>query len=77
MSGERYKAIEGSGHSCCNDWSVIDTHDPVMIGGEHYNGEYHAVCECGVEEEATLIADALNSFSVTKALPADTKTLGK
>ncbi len=58
----RYKVVDGSqsGH-CCFDATVVDTTQPVMIGGEHYNGQYEAVCECFDHSNAERIAAALNS----------------
>jgi hypothetical protein len=60
----RYKVIEDSqsGH-CCFEATVVDTHSPVMMHGEHYKGRYHAVCECMDEDDAQMIADALNKAS--------------
>lgn len=58
---ERYKVVPGSQSShCCFEWTVVDATRPIMIGGEHYNGEYESVCECFEEADARLIADSLN-----------------
>jgi|GEM_PF-5664059 len=56
----RYKVVDQAEHGCCNTHSVWDTSRPVIIGGEHYDNKYEAVCECLCEEYATRICAALN-----------------
>lgn len=57
----RYKIIKGSQSAhCCFDWTIVDTTRPVIIGGKQYEGQFEAVCECFQEEDAKLIAKALN-----------------
>ena len=62
---KRYIVRNGSksGH-CCFDFTVMDTTKPEIIGGKHYetNGkkQYEAVCECFEQEQAELVAAALN-----------------
>jgi hypothetical protein len=58
---ERYKAIDGSQSChCCFDATVVDTTRPVMIGGEHYAGQFESICECFEMGEAERIASAMN-----------------
>lgn len=59
----RYKVIEGSqsGH-CCFQFTVVDTQNPTLIHGEHYKGQYEAICECFDEDDAKIIVGALNKF---------------
>lgn len=57
-----YKVIKGSqSNHCCFSYTVVDTRKPVMIGGEHYENEYEAVCETFEEDDAKLICNALNA----------------
>jgi hypothetical protein len=57
----RYIVVDGSQSAhCCFDATVVDTTQPVMIGGEHYKNQYESVCECFDAEDAKRIADALN-----------------
>lgn len=58
---QRYKAVLGSGHACCNDASVVDTTKPFMIGGKHYEGKFEEICETHDLATAQMIADALNA----------------
>lgn len=58
----RFAVVDGSQSA---HWffraTVIDTEKPVMIGGEHYRGQFEPVCECFTSDQATLIANALNT----------------
>ena len=57
----RYRVVDGSQSAhCCFDATVVDTTKPVMIGGEHYNGQFEPICECFDVEDATHIAAAMN-----------------
>lgn len=58
----RFKVVLGSqsGH-CCFEATVIDTSEPVMLNGKHYNGQFKAVCECMNMASAGVIAEALNA----------------
>jgi hypothetical protein len=57
----RYAVVGGSQSShCCFAATVVDTAKPVMIHGEHYNGQFEAVCECFDDADADMIAAALN-----------------
>lgn len=61
MKVERYKFIEGSQSAhCCFGYTVVDTKRPVIIHGEHYDNEFHAVCECYLRNDAQLIVASLN-----------------
>ena len=64
MSTEkRFIVVEGSQSAhCCFDATVVDTSRPVMVGGEHYLGQYEVVCECFEGIDADMIADALNQM---------------
>lgn len=64
---KRYKIIEGSqlGHSCCFDFTIVDTALPVMNADNRHlliNGQkrYKDVCECYGRDDAELICGALN-----------------
>jgi len=61
MSDEsRFYVLNGSiSAHCCFDASVCDRTRPVMIGGEHYKGQHHQLCECFDREEAEQIRLAL------------------
>lgn len=63
---DRYLVVEGSqsGH-CCFDFTVVDSSEPLMLNGEHYKNRFKQVCECFYEEDARMIADALN-FALAK-----------
>ena len=54
---DRFKVIEGS-QSCHSwfDWTVVNTDKPNRAGDE-----FEAVCECFEEENARMIATALNA----------------
>lgn len=58
---ERYRVVNGSqsGH-CCFDATVVDTSNPVIIGGEHFDNQYESVCECFNISDAEKICTALN-----------------
>ena len=58
----KYKLVEGSqsGH-CCFEFTVVDTTKPKMIGDEHYNNQFKAVCECFDFDDAYKICEALNA----------------
>lgn len=59
----RYAVVSGSqSYHCCFDWTVVDTTIPVIIGGEHYKGQFEAVCETFEREQADLICEALNKM---------------
>ena len=60
----RYKVIpeSQSGH-CCFDFTVVDTRRPVIIGGEQFEGQFEAVCECFDENAANLVCNSLNAAS--------------
>lgn len=59
----RYKVVEGSQSChCCFDYTVVDTHNPVMIGGRQYRDQFEQVCECFYEVDANMICDALNAM---------------
>lgn len=63
----RYKVVEGSqSRHCCFDATVIDTSDPVIMHGQHYNNQYREVCECFDIEDAELICEALNCLDGKK-----------
>lgn len=63
-AAERYKVVGGSQSAhCCFDATVVDTTRPMMIGGEHYQGQYEAVCECFELADAEQIAAALNAVA--------------
>ncbi len=62
---DRYKVVDGSQSAhCCFVSTVVDTTKPVMIGGEHYKGQFEPVCECFDEDAAKQIADALNRIDI-------------
>lgn len=57
----RYQVVDGSQSChCCFVATVVDTTNPVLIGGKHYENHYEPVCECFDIEDARLIAKALN-----------------
>lgn len=57
----RYRAIDGSQSAhCCFEATVVDTTKPVMIGGQQYENQFEAVCECFDKSEAERIARCLN-----------------
>lgn len=63
---ERYKLVKGSQSAhCCFDFTVVDTTRPVMIHGEHYDGQFEPLCECFEKEDAERIVAALNAVSNT------------
>jgi len=63
MAG-RYKVVSGSQSAhCCFDATVVDTTRPVMIHGEHYEGQFEPICECFDTDDAAAIADAMNASS--------------
>jgi hypothetical protein len=58
-----YKVVaESQSVHCCFSHTVVDTTKPVMINGEHFNGQYESVCECFKEEDAILVCAALNAY---------------
>jgi hypothetical protein len=60
---DRYKVVKGSQSAhCCFEATVVDTSRPVMIGGEHYEGQYEPICECFEERDAAVIVGALNAI---------------
>lgn len=60
----RYKVVGGSQSAhCCFTATVVDTYNPVIIDGEHYENQFAQVCECFDLEDAEKIADALNASS--------------
>ena len=63
LSGDgRFRVVDGSQSAhCCFAATVVDTTQPVMVGGEHYEGQFVAVCECFQEGKAKKIAEALNA----------------
>ena len=71
MTPKRYIIIEGSQSAhCCFDATVVDTMNPVIIGGKPYapDGvqEYKSVCECFEVSDAIAICDAMNSMCEVK-----------
>lgn len=62
MVSPRYKVIDDSqsGH-CCFECTVVDTAQPYMIHGKHYNDQYESVCETFDRADADLICAALNA----------------
>ena len=68
-SANRYKVVDGSQSChCCFSYTVVDTTKPVIIGGEHYESQYEAVCECFDAADAKAICDALNAYSPNEKL---------
>lgn len=62
MSEARYKVVEGSQSAhCCFEATVVDTTKPVMIGGEHYEGQFDPICECFDRSDADAICAAMNA----------------
>ena len=63
LSGDgRFRVVDGSQSAhCCFAATVVDTTQPVMVGGEHYNEQFESVCECFKEDDAKKIAEALNA----------------
>lgn len=58
----RYKVVYGSqSFHCCFEYTVLDTEQPRIIGGEHYRNQYEAVCECFDQVDADKICAALNA----------------
>ena len=60
----RYILKEGStSNHCCFEWTVVDTHKPIYIGGDIYtkDGEiqFESICECFTYEDAERISAAL------------------
>lgn len=63
----RYLVVEGSqSWHCCFDWTVVDTTQPVIIAGDHYKGQFEAVCECFEQWQASEICEALNEMEKNK-----------
>lgn len=61
MVSERYKIADGSQSAhCCFTHTVVDTTQPVMIGGDHYDNQFEVICECFTLEDAQLVTNALN-----------------
>jgi hypothetical protein len=56
----RFVVTDETEHGCCHAAVVVDTSKPMMIGNKHYNGRFERVCECWNEEDAEMIAEALN-----------------
>lgn len=66
MDQQRFKVVKGSQSChCCFEATVVDTTKPVMIGGEHYEGQFEPVCECFEVEDAETVCHALNAVSNT------------
>lgn len=63
---DRYKIVSGSQSAhCCFGFTVVDTHQRVIIGGKPWSTssgepEYEPMCECFDDEAAELICKALN-----------------
>lgn len=56
----RYAVVpESQSCHCCFDFTVVDTSEPLEKHQDEEQ-EYEPVCECFSEDEAKLIADALN-----------------
>jgi hypothetical protein len=68
-AGLRYLVVEDSQSAhCCFEATVVDSHRPDDY--ENFEGEvvqrYEAICECFSEEQARLVADALNATASTR-----------
>lgn len=67
MTKERYQIRDGSQSAhCCFEATIVDTNQPVMIGGVHYRDhdgklQYESVCECFSFADANKICNALNT----------------
>lgn len=63
----RYRVAPYSqSYHCCFEATVLDTHQPEIIGTEHYRStdgylHYVPMCECFATEDAVKIAESLNS----------------
>ena len=58
---KRYQVVEGSQScSCFFVATVVDMTKPIMSGGEHYENQYEAVCECFDIESAEMVCKSLN-----------------
>lgn len=61
-SEPRFKVVDGSQSAhCCFEATVVDTTNPVMIAGKHYENQYEALCETFDHADADLICAALNA----------------
>ena len=59
----RYKVVKGSqSYHYYFEYTVLDTEQPQIIGGEHYRNQYEAVCECFDQVDADKICAALNAW---------------
>jgi hypothetical protein len=69
---ERYQVVLGSESAhCCFEATVVDTTRPILDrSGKpmNYDGRVHyeAVCECFEQDDAQMIAKALNAASISK-----------
>lgn len=62
MVSPRYKVVDGSESAhCCFKCTVVDTAQPMMFNGKHFDNRYESVCETFDREDADLICAALNA----------------
>ena len=65
----RYKIVDGSesGHSCCFDFTIIDSEKIAHRFKSFMNDEevirYENICECSDKKSATLICKLLNKHN--------------
>ena len=59
----RFIVVEGSQSAhCCFDATVVDTTKQRVVGEfKHYLGQFESVCECFNQDDADMIAAALNA----------------
>lgn len=64
---DRFKVTnESQSAHCCFGYTVVDTTKPDIIGGRQWTNrdgepQFESVCECFDEDNARMIADALNA----------------
>lgn len=56
----RYKVINHSQSGSIFFCTVIDSKNPVMIHGKHFDNQYKSMCECMNKRDAEKIVNALN-----------------
>lgn len=58
----RFVVVDGSQSAhCCFGFTVVDTTKPVMIGANHYEGQFEPICETFERADAEMITDHLNA----------------
>lgn len=67
MKSPRYTVVnESQSCHCCFKYTVVDTNDPVILNGKHYNNRYEPMCETFTKEDAELICAALNNHDLKR-----------